>query len=1116
MGLPVLAQSGYYLPGAYLGRLTRPRPTGAVGRTRQPNFLGQGSRLKYQKNVRHVRAFVENESLSFSGVTYRASLEHAAQGDKSKAVLYKSDKTPVPVDKWSFETFVGNGYTQVQISADIYDANASYLIDYQSVDRDVLDVIRFDELREVLFIGDGESQKRYREGIHYRINTTVTQPVAALSNANRAPSTTEVTPDAGNTGDGVIDFNTASSPTYKYNRAYLAEVTAAADAGAAVVTSDGNAGFTNLGTKTLVVKISTDGGATYPTTLTHTFGAGPFANLAAVLADMVGFGAGDITFADDGNGELEITTVATGSLVRVKIDATSTGINGAGLLAFTADQVASGSSTGTIRYTAVALGGGNDSVPDQTVANLGAFSLTFDTSDSSTIEGVDIGHGVLLDLDLSAGNFDVGDKFTFDLLGGARYELEASLENSNQFAAITDPTLGAYSEPTPAAVSAGTGTIEAGTDADYIGTTNRRYELEVVATGGSSGSFTATIRWRSIGELPAATGSISLVEATPASLENVSLELGVKLTFDFGASNFTVGEHFIFEALAPRTGYTGKDDRNVTLTTTAATSGATPTVTFAWVSNTKEGGSGSAVAILQDVATLLRNDLYVRPRNLKQTSTAAYHAAGNAHTFVATNDDTIDWTLQEKVVETIAAADVRFDQTGGVTGTAGLFYVTLDNAPDTIISVRESLSGDPVDYASILDELGRPTTYLSFNADPGVALEVQYLFKSLEPTPGESFFVTAKVLRPETDYDKPIQILSPDDADLKLGPMEPGNHILIAAQLGFEQGMPIAWATQARDRNEDGVIDAVDFKAAIDGSEIKKDISDTIALSAWSVLGYTKTHIEKVNDPFRRAPRMGWFGAPINTPIGDQDTAGSLVYTAKQVLQVFGNSPAHGKFVMVGNTWCKVTVLLPDDSTVQLTLDGSFVAAALAALVASFNDPSETPLKKDLRGFDDIDDYEESELGLLGAAGITTVDVIGIPPAATFRLVESLTTSPRDDSSEISWITQDEAVVRTVNDDLEQVVGAVVPTGAEGADQVGNVLVVSLARLAGNLVAPYQDENGAPRKVDRKKDIIIERDPNRKTRYNYLFGYFRRNPVKYVNGLYVTDVSDVTTLIANT
>jgi hypothetical protein len=116
-----------------------------------------------------------------------------------------------------------------------------------------------------------------------------------------------------------------------------------------VVTTNGNIAFANVPTNTLILKISADGGGTFPTTRSHTFGAGPFANIAAVIADIaadnafMGGGSPDIVLSNPSGAELRIRyTGNTGDQAVLKIDPSSTAINGVGKLFFTPSQQAAG------------------------------------------------------------------------------------------------------------------------------------------------------------------------------------------------------------------------------------------------------------------------------------------------------------------------------------------------------------------------------------------------------------------------------------------------------------------------------------------------------------------------------------------------------------------------------------------------------------------------------------------------------------------------------------------------------------------------------------------------------------------------------------------------------
>jgi len=115
------------------------------------------------------------------------------------------------------------------------------------------------------------------------------------------------------------------------------------------VQTGGNEFPMDLDGETLLIEISTDGGATYASPVTHMFGAGPGAGgVYDTIAEVVAEIQTDDTFLADlivyavGN-ELVMKTKVAGNRA-VRVDADSTGI-GADLLQFLSDQVGNGAVT---------------------------------------------------------------------------------------------------------------------------------------------------------------------------------------------------------------------------------------------------------------------------------------------------------------------------------------------------------------------------------------------------------------------------------------------------------------------------------------------------------------------------------------------------------------------------------------------------------------------------------------------------------------------------------------------------------------------------------------------------------------------------------------------------
>jgi len=112
-----------------------------------------------------------------------------------------------------------------------------------------------------------------------------------------------------------------------------------------VLTTSGNVfGLTLTAADTLSIGISTDSGATFPTTKTHTSAGATYANIAALVAALQadsGFVGTDLVIGNVGD-ELTITTVTlAGSTTVLRVESSSTAI-GSGKIRYTSLQTAQG------------------------------------------------------------------------------------------------------------------------------------------------------------------------------------------------------------------------------------------------------------------------------------------------------------------------------------------------------------------------------------------------------------------------------------------------------------------------------------------------------------------------------------------------------------------------------------------------------------------------------------------------------------------------------------------------------------------------------------------------------------------------------------------------------
>jgi hypothetical protein len=227
-------------------------------------------------------------------------------------------------------------------------------------------------------------------------------------------------------------------------------------------------------------------------------------------------------------------------------------------------------------------------------------------------------------------------------------------------------------------------------------------------------------------------------------------------------------------------------------------------------------------------------------------------------------------------------------------------------------------------------------------------------------------------------------------------------------------------------------------------------------------------------------------------------------------LQVFGNSPAHGTRRIVAPTQATYGITLPDGTAATVTLDGSFVAGALAALNASFGDPGTDLLKKTLSGFATMQTYGDVNTAnnkILGGAGIIYFTNQG---GGVFRIEEDITVDTfAPDFKLINNMNQKEYVTARVRTDLDvAVTGIVVPSAQAGVTLIKGFLIKELESLAGTIVARYQDSNQNERPIDPDKDVKVFIDTNDPTLYHFLYSFWTRSPIKRTFGLYACNTND--------
>ena len=1146
----VLVTTRVTKPGVYIGRVNRPAPSGLTGFARLPAYVGRGSRLRTVFNSPIRRSYLADVLLSFPGVApHIVALAQPALNDQTIARLFRSDGVIVPATKWRFlESTPGSGtFDTVLIAPEAFDLNVSYNLDYQSTSRTIRDELPFDEIREMRFVGDTENQELYREFVNYFVPVAITSPAAATANSFSASSSEGFDPaEITSTIAGPYTFvggeifnprinGTTYPVTFTAGIKTTAQVVALINAvipaaGLAVELPSGlftvrsnsfdpaisavliQAGTANaiLGTTGLQFPSAAMVTATYTT-------AGYVRKVSGTGSPVMGVRSTSSS-NHDYNRRYRITLGAPGATVPATIQVIMD--SGSSLPAVSPGGVLSAAST----FGATSNAFVQPQLPFHSSLPATGVTVAFSTPAgvSTPINFTDITGDVvtfILDCTLSAATGN--EVFEVTAVGPSSIQIDSSVLNTVQHASFSAVGSSVFTQTgvspnygvsvTGAVV--GTGTVSLRADAQFTGSANRRYALVCTASVGAPGARTATFAWQAWGEIPDAlyNGSSRLFSISEATSTNASVDLGdgVLISLDFGASNFTVNDIYWFQATAERKFVSAKDDRSFVLDVSAVgTSGTNNLATFSYQTGTPEGGFGILQASGDTGQLFLSGGVRLWVRNLgTQATTANRFAIGDQWTFDTVCEDVVDWSLTSLTTETVDPTQIYTDTLGVITGTTGLRYLVLSDVPASIMYIRDTVTSALITSYSI-PSVSQP--YIAFTVAPVNPIEVRYETRGLEPAPSGLYYVTANTLRPLTMYNNPTRALSYEEAATLLGPSATSNDLLIAAELALQDNnAPGAYFCQARDSDGDGLITSVDVNAAIIATENERNLTDVIVLSTFNSLSTALSNNEKMNDPFERGERALWVGAPIGTAIGDTSTPGTLVFLATKTLQVFGENPAHGKRVMVGNVESTKTITLTDGTQVDVTLDGSFVAGAIAARNASFSDPGETLLRKNLFGFKSIRTFSEpQELQLIGA-GIIFVSNVGDATNPVFRIEESTTVDrSSDDNSEISVaINQKEFTTREIRTQMDNSLISIVPPSEQAGVAIIQTFLVSILTdlVARGIIGPYTDESGNARPLDPDEDVRVFRVRNNRTSYNFQYWWNARYPVKRLFGLYSVD-----------
>jgi hypothetical protein len=479
-------------------------------------------------------------------------------------------------------------------------------------------------------------------------------------------------------------------------------------------------------------------------------------------------------------------------------------------------------------------------------------------------------------------------------------------------------------------------------------------------------------------------------------------------------------------------------------------------------------------------------DLSAQPYTLKLTIDG-----GTEQAVVFSNVDGEDFLVAAAALAAEVATKIQTELAGIVTaaGVGGQVVITtVSTGPNSSITIGNGTANSALGFTngSLAEGAGK------------------------NPAQGEEFFITYKSVRPESEFNRPILSTSFDQFIARIGDIASDNALALGGQIVFEQNPPFVYHIQVKNTGTGAAAQDLDYKEAIKGAELNPDLTDIVVLGHPTtnaggkkplIRAALREHVISMSSLQNKAERMGWFGMPINTVRGDGETPGTFVYVATQELQVSADSPGRGRFVLTAPSFVKKTFRFADGSVKQLTLDGTYISAGCAALMASFLSPAEGLLRKEVVGFDEVEQLTIGDRDFLAQNG---VNIIQARAGSNVVFDPTATDQSSAEFKELNVMAQKDNIVKRVRKSTDDTLIGIVPDDlAQFIFELKAVVALQLtSAVAEGAIASFQNDDGTIRNIDLQNDIIVKRRQNDPTAYDFRFSFFVKFIVKRLFGTF--------------
>ena len=383
------------------------------------------------------------------------------------------------------------------------------------------------------------------------------------------------------------------------------------------------------------------------------------------------------------------------------------------------------------------------------------------------------------------------------------------------------------------------------------------------------------------------------------------------------------------------------------------------------------------------------------------------------------------------------------------------------------------------------------------------------------PSFGSVYYATYDYTRPASDYTLPSRVYNTDQLYEYCSPLTlsnyPRNKLAIAGEIAFENGVSSLFLVQINDASVAGTPTQTEINAAIDVAEESSLITDMVVLDTASDTAVKlMQHVSNMSSQTEKKYRRGWYGMARGTNVGDPDTPATLVYWATRTLQPGNTSPGRGRQILCAPPECSRTISLEDGREITITMDGTYIAVADAAVFVSLSSPADALLGKTITGFltdDTFETYLQAERHTLASNGVN----VNTLDSSQIKMLDPLTTEAGGGGviqfEEPSSSSQKDAVTRSIETVLDRNVKGIVPDDL--ADFIVDIKTWIAAAIRSNInagnIAPYRNDDGTTRDIDLLTDIQAFQDSTDPRTYTFKYWFNLKYVAKRFFGEYSVD-----------